>query len=152
MLIGRPPFETSNIKTTYRKIKSNDYRIPHTADLSEVSHLKFIVLEQCDSLSLSLSHSIRHTLIHSLTHSLPHSYTHSLTHSHILIPHSPPPQEAVSLIRASLDKDPACRPTLAAMRSHPFLTCAGVPPSLPVSALQAVSVGVGVRKGGCVEF
>lgn len=28
MLVGRPPFETNNIKTTYRKIKLNDYKIP----------------------------------------------------------------------------------------------------------------------------
>lgn len=35
MLIGKPPFETRDIKTTYRKIKHNDYRIPSSAGLSE---------------------------------------------------------------------------------------------------------------------
>eukprot|EP00051_Salpingoeca_urceolata_P002091 m.329 g.329 ORF g.329 m.329 type:complete len:619 (+) comp118_c0_seq1:411-2267(+) len=35
MLIGRPPFETSDIKETYWKIKCNDYRIPSTSRISE---------------------------------------------------------------------------------------------------------------------
>ena len=35
MLVGRPPFETENIKSTYHKIKTNDYRIPSTSMLSE---------------------------------------------------------------------------------------------------------------------
>lgn len=35
MLVGKPPFETKEIKTTYRKIKLNDYRIPSSAGLSE---------------------------------------------------------------------------------------------------------------------
>ena len=34
MLVGKPPFETSNVKTTYRKIKANDYIIPADAGLS----------------------------------------------------------------------------------------------------------------------
>ncbi len=28
LLVGRPPFETSNLKDTYEKIKKNDYHIP----------------------------------------------------------------------------------------------------------------------------
>eukprot|EP00042_Codosiga_hollandica_P041887 m.378083 g.378083 ORF g.378083 m.378083 type:complete len:673 (+) comp56194_c0_seq6:68-2086(+) len=35
MLIGRPPFETENIKATYQKIKNNDYRIPSSCTISE---------------------------------------------------------------------------------------------------------------------
>ena len=35
LLIGRPPFETDNIKTTYKKIKAVDYRIPSSSLLSE---------------------------------------------------------------------------------------------------------------------
>ena len=35
MLVGKPPFETREIKTTYRKIKMNDYRIPSSAGISD---------------------------------------------------------------------------------------------------------------------
>jgi serine/threonine protein kinase len=35
MLVGRPPFETENIKTTYHKIKTNDYRFPSSVTISE---------------------------------------------------------------------------------------------------------------------
>lgn len=28
MLIGRPPFETSDVKTTYKRIRSNEYKFP----------------------------------------------------------------------------------------------------------------------------
>jgi polo-like kinase 1 len=35
LLVGKPPFETDNIKTTYRKIKANDYTIPGSARISE---------------------------------------------------------------------------------------------------------------------
>jgi len=34
MLVGKPPFETSNVKTTYKRIKANDYTIPEEAGLS----------------------------------------------------------------------------------------------------------------------
>jgi serine/threonine protein kinase len=34
MLVGKPPFETRDIKTTYSKIKRNDYRIPSSANIS----------------------------------------------------------------------------------------------------------------------
>jgi len=35
LLCGRPPFETSNIESTYKKIKSNDYRFPSHVNISE---------------------------------------------------------------------------------------------------------------------
>ncbi len=34
MLIGRPPFETSNVKHTYKRIRANDYHIPEDVHLS----------------------------------------------------------------------------------------------------------------------
>ncbi len=34
MLVGKPPFETSNVKATYRRIKANEYSIPEDAGLS----------------------------------------------------------------------------------------------------------------------
>jgi serine/threonine protein kinase len=37
LLCGRPPFETSNIESTYKKIKSNDYRFPSTVRISDDS-------------------------------------------------------------------------------------------------------------------
>ena len=35
LLIGKPPFETNNIENTYRKIQTNDYKIPSTPVISE---------------------------------------------------------------------------------------------------------------------
>jgi len=35
MIIGRPPFETSDVKTTYRKIRYNQYSFPETLRVSE---------------------------------------------------------------------------------------------------------------------
>jgi serine/threonine protein kinase len=34
MLIGKPPFETSNVKATYRKIRANEYSIPEDPPVS----------------------------------------------------------------------------------------------------------------------
>eukprot|EP00826_Nyctotherus_ovalis_P021792 TRINITY_DN170_c0_g4_i1.p1 TRINITY_DN170_c0_g4~~TRINITY_DN170_c0_g4_i1.p1 ORF type:complete len:645 (-),score=147.80 TRINITY_DN170_c0_g4_i1:65-1999(-) len=34
LLIGRPPFESSNVKTTYKKIRENDYAIPESSCIS----------------------------------------------------------------------------------------------------------------------
>lgn len=34
MLVGKPPFETQDIKMTYRKIKMNEYRIPSSLNLT----------------------------------------------------------------------------------------------------------------------
>lgn len=35
MLIGKPPFETPEVKTTYRKIKMNNYSFPETIQISD---------------------------------------------------------------------------------------------------------------------
>merc|ERR1719326_1412887 len=35
MLVGRPPFETSDVKTTYRRIRYNQYSFPDTVRLSD---------------------------------------------------------------------------------------------------------------------
>lgn len=35
LLCGRPPFETSNIESTYKKIRNNDYRFPSTVRISD---------------------------------------------------------------------------------------------------------------------
>jgi polo-like kinase 1 len=37
MLYGRPPFETRDVKVTYRKIKSNNYTFPNHVQVSEES-------------------------------------------------------------------------------------------------------------------
>lgn len=36
LLTGKPPFETNDVKTTYRKIKQNAYSFPETIPISEV--------------------------------------------------------------------------------------------------------------------
>lgn len=35
LLVGRPPFETNDIKTTYQKIKSCNYSFPESINISE---------------------------------------------------------------------------------------------------------------------
>lgn len=34
MIIGRPPFETSDVKATYKRIKMNQYSFPSTVNIS----------------------------------------------------------------------------------------------------------------------
>eukprot|EP00831_Metopus_contortus_P080285 TRINITY_DN8187_c0_g1_i2.p1 TRINITY_DN8187_c0_g1~~TRINITY_DN8187_c0_g1_i2.p1 ORF type:complete len:137 (+),score=17.47 TRINITY_DN8187_c0_g1_i2:792-1202(+) len=35
MLVGKPPFETSQVRQTYKRIRSLDYHIPEEANLSD---------------------------------------------------------------------------------------------------------------------
>ena len=35
LIIGKPPFETKDIKLTYKKIKENDFSFPDNAKISE---------------------------------------------------------------------------------------------------------------------
>ena len=35
VLVGKPPFETSDIKATYKRIKSNQYSFPDTVPVSD---------------------------------------------------------------------------------------------------------------------
>lgn len=37
MLIGKPPFETSDVKTTYRRIRMNVYSFPEHVNISEAA-------------------------------------------------------------------------------------------------------------------
>lgn len=48
MLIGKPPFETPDVKTTYKKIKMNQYNFPEHVIISEHSKnliTKILVLD-----------------------------------------------------------------------------------------------------------
>jgi len=35
LIIGKPPFETANVKTTYEKIRKNSYKFPEHVPISE---------------------------------------------------------------------------------------------------------------------
>jgi len=35
LIIGKPPFETNDVKTTYKKIRMNSYNFPETVTISE---------------------------------------------------------------------------------------------------------------------
>ena len=35
MLFGRPPFETADVKATYKRIRLNDYKFPDTVTVSK---------------------------------------------------------------------------------------------------------------------
>ncbi|CAD7925467.1 unnamed protein product [Amoebophrya sp. A120] len=48
MLIGKPPFETSDVKATYRKIRYNQYSFPDTVAISEQAKLLIQTLLQTD--------------------------------------------------------------------------------------------------------
>jgi polo-like kinase 1 len=59
MLVGRPPFETSEVKKTYERIKRNAYSYPDYVPLSE--HAKSIigrllVLDPCTPIFLFTSY------------------------------------------------------------------------------------------------
>ena len=36
MLVGRPPFETSNVKTTYKRIRMNFYTFPDHVSFNDI--------------------------------------------------------------------------------------------------------------------
>ena len=38
MLIGKPPYETPDVKTTYKKIRMNSYSFPDHVPISDASH------------------------------------------------------------------------------------------------------------------
>jgi len=37
MIIGKPPFETNDVKTTYRRIKNNNYNFPDNIEISDLA-------------------------------------------------------------------------------------------------------------------
>ncbi len=37
LIIGKPPFETANVKTTYEKIRKNSYKFPEHVAISDVA-------------------------------------------------------------------------------------------------------------------
>ena len=58
LLVGTPPFETHSIKTTFSKIRSNDYCIPASAGLSAEATRMIQVLLQSDPLQRPSPHAI----------------------------------------------------------------------------------------------
>ena len=49
-LVGRPPFETSEVKKTYKRIKRNAYSFPDHVNLSEYAKsliARLLVLDPC---------------------------------------------------------------------------------------------------------
>ena len=45
LLIGKPPFETSNVKSTYKRIKANEYSFPSFIQVSsEATDLVRLIL------------------------------------------------------------------------------------------------------------
>lgn len=68
LLVGRPPFETSNIDSTYRKIKTNDYHIPSSANISKAA-------QDLIRWSLAAKPSNRPSLDEMLAHSFLNDYT-----------------------------------------------------------------------------
>jgi len=43
LIIGKPPFETNDVKTTYRRIRMNNYSFPDTVPISD--HAKDLVMK-----------------------------------------------------------------------------------------------------------
>ena len=39
LIIGKPPFETSDVKATYRRIKNNSYTFPDHVAISDAQHI-----------------------------------------------------------------------------------------------------------------
>ena len=61
MLVGKPPFETKEVKTTYKRIRANDYVIPEEANLSaEAKSLIIDILKTNPSLRPNLDEIMQH--------------------------------------------------------------------------------------------
>ncbi len=65
LIIGKPPFETSDVKTTYRRIRMNQYQFPEHVQISEQA--KSLI-----SLILNLDPAKRPTLDEVLDHDFFH--------------------------------------------------------------------------------
>jgi len=64
LLIGKPPFETSDVKTTYRKIKVNDYSFPENVKISnEVKNLIERILVTNPAQRLTLDEIYEHEFL-----------------------------------------------------------------------------------------
>lgn len=64
LLIGKPPFETSDVKNTYRKIKANNYSFPESAIISkEVRNLIESLLVTDPSQRLTLRQIYEHDFL-----------------------------------------------------------------------------------------
>ena len=48
MLVGRPPFETSDVKSTYKRIQNNDYCFPDHAVISDEARQLITSILQTD--------------------------------------------------------------------------------------------------------
>lgn len=62
MLVGKPPFETKDVKATYRRIKANNYEFPKHVSVSE--HAKSLirwVLNTSPAMRPSLDDMVRHS-------------------------------------------------------------------------------------------
>ena len=65
LLVGKPPFETSDVKTTYRRIRMNAYSFPENVTLSEPSkNLITRILITEPSKRLTLTEIINHEFFH----------------------------------------------------------------------------------------
>lgn len=66
MLIGKPPFETNDVKTTYRKIRMNSYTFPENVPISiEGKSLITRILHLNPALRPSLDDILNHEFFHS---------------------------------------------------------------------------------------
>ncbi|KAL4462521.1 hypothetical protein ABPG74_000351 [Tetrahymena malaccensis] len=64
LLIGKPPFETHDVKTTYRKIKSNQYSFPDHAPIPDSAKaLIQLILQQDPAKRPSLDEILAHPFI-----------------------------------------------------------------------------------------
>jgi polo-like kinase 1 len=65
MLIGKPPFETNDVKTTYRKIRLNSYSFPENVPISnEAKSLIIKILHLNPSLRPTLDEILAHDFMH----------------------------------------------------------------------------------------
>jgi polo-like kinase 1 len=55
LLFGKPPFETSEVKTTYEKIKACDYSFPHSkvSDSAKQFVMKMLKLNPADRATIN---------------------------------------------------------------------------------------------------
>ena len=74
ILIGRPPFETSNVKTTYKRIRMNSYNFPEHIQINpEGRDLTSKLLRSDPKKRISLEEMINHDFLKNVPDSIPSS-------------------------------------------------------------------------------
>ena len=131
MLVGRPPYESKDVKSTYKRILANNFTFPEHVSAPPHTHGSWLTSKLCFICRRQTPH-------------LPSLHRHelSLVRLHLHAFQVQLSEESKDLISSMLQTDPTRRPSIPTIAAHPFFTRKDAPPpkSIPQSALVTAPV------------